>query len=403
MRPLPRLRGALLTVVVLALAAAGCGTTVSGTPARTQPDLTGLDIGNFQSAPRVVGNAKNDRQARAREAQRLADYVAMPSEADPSYVEDGWLLRTHIVLDHRTLGNLVINDTFDDVAKDLVAGWVNAETTGGETQAPRRTANIAVLMFPDAATAKAVGPVLEHDDFTFNTTNQPVTIPQPDTIAHWRPDISSIGSWTVHDRYVVYIKVVDDTKAPDLPSLVGHVDRLLKVQIPLLDQFVPTPAADLPRIALDPDGLLGRTLPSAPEAPFRPEPDGVYTGRGIMTLLLNSNATTLAKLRENQIDQAAFGNAVVFRSRTAEGADGLYKRWRLSENLDKDTRLVAPPSGITDPVECVAQYNQYAGRETLLGHLCMMRVDRYVVQARSKQLPELHQQMSAQYALLTSR
>lgn len=395
---------AAAVLLAAALTLAGCGTTVSGAPVRTVPDMSGVDVGNFQSTPRTVGNAKNDRQARARESQRLADFVALPAEADPAYVEDAWRVRTHIVLDRKTLGNLVINDTFDDVAEDLVAGWVNAGSTGGPAEAPRRTLNIAVLMFPDARTAQAVGPALEHDDFTYNADNQPVTIAEhPGTTAHWRPSVSSLGSWTVHDRYVVYIKVVDDTAPPDLSALIGHVDRMLDVQLPLLDTFVPTPAADLPRIPLDPDGLLGRTLPSAPEAPFRPEPDGLYTGRGILTLLLDGTPETLTMLRNNEIDLVAFGNAVVFRSRSAEGSRRLWDEWRLSDSTDPDRKAVDPPAGLADSTECIAQYYGTEGKKTLVGHLCMMRVDRYVVQARSKQLPELHQQISAQYALLTGR
>ncbi|MGN2641572.1 DUF7373 family lipoprotein [Nocardia takedensis] len=403
----PRFRGkrTALLLVLLTLGVAGCGTVIPGAATRARPDLSKLDLGNYQTVPRDLGNAQSQRQARARESQRLADYVALPSEVDPAYTDDVWITRSHIVLNSKTLGNIVINDTFDDVAKDLVAGWVNAESTGGDDPAtPRRTLNIAVLMFPDAATAASVGPTLEHDDFTYNPDNQPVTIPdQPGTVAHWRPSINSIGSWTVHDRYVVYIKLVDDTGPPDLPALVGRVDQMLDVQRPLLDQFAPTPAAELSRVALDPDGLLGRTLPSAPEAPYRPEPDGVYTGRGIVTLLLNGGKKTFDTLREFEVDRASFGNAVVFRSRTERGAQGLWERWKLSAGLEDGQQVVAAPSGLEDSVECISQhYTTSTGDRLLIGHLCMMRVDRYVVQSRSKQLPELHQQISAQYALLTS-
>ncbi|WP_239476804.1 DUF7373 family lipoprotein [Nocardia arizonensis] len=394
---------AMLTTVLLTLGLAGCGTVVEGVPTRVRPDISALDVGNYQTVPRTVGNAKNQRQARARESQRLGDYVIQPAEADPSYTEDAWLLRSHIVLDRKALGSLVINDTFNDVAKDLVAGWVNAEATRADGDAPQRTANIAVLMFPTPEIAKAVGPTLEHDDFTYNRDNQPLTITDfSDTTAHWRPGVSSIGSWTVHGRYVIYIKVVDDTAAPDAAALIGHVVRLLGKQIPALDQFAPTPDADLPRIPLDTDGLLGRTLPSSPDAPFRPEPDGIYTGRGILTLLLHSGPETLARLRGHDVDLVAFGNAVVFRSRTAAGAEGLWRDWQLSKDLDDDQRLVDPPDRVGDAIECIAQYGGTTANKVLAGHLCIMRVDRYVVQSRSKQLPDLYQRMSAQYALLTS-
>ena len=114
------------------------------------------------------------------------------------------------------------------------------------SRAPRRTASIAVLAFPDAPTAATVGPTLEHDDFTYKSGNEPVPIPdRPGTTAHWRPDTNAIVSWTVHDRYVVFVKVDDQTGPPELPHLVDQVRKMVDVQNPLLDKFQPTPQAEL--------------------------------------------------------------------------------------------------------------------------------------------------------------
>lgn len=392
----------LVTAGVLLLGAGGCGTEVSGTPTRVQSDVSKLDVGNYQTKPRTIGNAKSDKQARAREAQRLADYVALPYEADPSYVEDAWNFRSHIVLNRKTLGNLVINDTFDEVAKDLTAGWVNAWSTGGAQEDKRRTLNIAVLMFPDAKTAGTVGPTLEHDDFTYNRDNQPVPITKhANTTAHWRPDISSIGSWTVHDRYVVFIKVEDDISAPDLPALTKQVEQALDVQIPLLDKFHPTPAAELQRIPLDPPGLLGRTIPSNPEVPLRGEPDGLYEGRGMLSLL-DSDPTTMGTLEKGEVDLVAFGDAAVFRSKTAKGAETLWQQWQPSKNPEPNRKMVGVPSGLGEHVECYADMTGSGDKQTVSMNICVLQVDRYTVQAFGKQLQDLHQKVSAQYALLTS-
>jgi hypothetical protein len=392
---------ALLLAGALTLGAAACGSAVSGTPTRTQPDISNWDVGNYQTKPRVIGNAKSERQARAREAQRLADFVALPFEADPSYVEDAWHIRPHIVLNRKTIDNIVINDTFDEVAKDLVAGWVNAWQTGGEIQAPRRTLSIAALMFPDATTASAVGPALEHDDFTYSSDNQPVPVTEhPNTTAHWRPDISSIGSWTVHDRYVIFIKVVDDTSAPDLPALTNQVERMLDVQLPLIDKFQPTPAGDLQRVALDPQGQLGRTLPSSPELPLRPDPDGLYTGRGALSLL-QANAKSLTRFEEAEVDLVSFGDAVVLRSRTEKGARAMWKEWQPSTTLEPNQKMIASPSGLTQ-IECYADLVGSGDKQTVAMNVCTFQVDRYTVQAVARQLQDLHQKITAQYALITS-
>lgn len=401
-----RFRGvcALATAVVLAAVASSCGSEVSGNPGRVETDVSQLNVGNYQTKPREIGNAKSDKQARAREAQRLADYVALPYEADPTYVEDAWTVRPHIVLNRKTLGALIINDTFDDVAKDLVAGWVNAWSTADNPDHKQRTLNIAVLMFPDAKTAQSVGPTLEHDDFTYNNGNEPVSISKyPNTTAHWRPTISSIGSWTVHDRYVIFMKVVDDTSAPDLPALTAQVEKMLGVQLPLLDKFQPTPAAELQRIALDPQGILGRTLPSNPEKPIRAEPDGFYTGRGYLSLLAAPGPGTLAQLERDEIDLVSFGDAVVFRSKSKNGSETLWREWQPSTHLDPGEKLVDAPSGLGQNIECHAQTTQSLDKELVTMNLCTFQVDRYIVQAFGKQLQDLHQKISAQYALLTAR
>ncbi|MGY4102220.1 DUF7373 family lipoprotein [Nocardia sp. R16R-3T] len=393
-----RISVALCTAAALATVSAGCGSQVTGQPVRVEPDVSKLDVGNYQTKPRQMGNAKSDKQARTREAQRLADYVALPYEADSSYVEDAWGIATHIVLNRKTLGSLVINDTFDDVAKDLVAGWVNAWRTGGAQEDKRRTLSVAVLMFPDAQTASAVGPTLEHDDFTYNVDNQPVRIAQPNTNAHWRPGISSVGSWTVHDRYVVYIKVVDDTSAPDLPALTSQVEKMLGVQLPLLDEFQPTSAAELSRIPLDPQGLLGRTIPSSPERPIRAEPDGVFSGRGTVSLM-NAGQTTLPELEEHGVDLVSFGDAVVFRTKSLKDAEDLWAKW---QPLKPDQKMIGAPAGLGEHVQCFAD-GVTEKNPTGSMNLCMFQVDRYVVQAFGKQPQDLHQKVCAQYVLLQSR
>lgn len=393
-----RMAAALCAAAALATASTGCSAQVTGQPVRIEPDVSKLDVGNYQTKPRQLGNAKSDKQARTREAQRLADYVALPYEADPAYVEDAWSIAPHTVLNRKTLGRLVINDTFDDVAKDLVAGWVNAWQTGGAPEDKRRTLNIAVLMFPDAQTASTVGPTLENDDFTYNLDNQPVTIAKPNTYAHWRPDISSVGAWTVHDRYVVYIKVVDDTSTPNLPALTSQVEKMLDVQLPLLDKFQPTPAGELSHIPLDPQGLLGRTIPSNPEKPIRAEPDGFFSGRGTVSLM-NASPETLPELDKRGVDLVAFGDAVVFRTKTLQDAVGLWTKW---QPLKSDQKLLAAPAGLGDHIQCFAD-GITDKNPTGSMNLCMFQVDRYVVQAFGKQLQDLHQKVSAQYALLQSR
>lgn len=391
--------------VVVSAAVVGCGSQVSGSATRPEPDTSNLDFGNYQTQPRTVGNAKSLNQGRAWEAQRLADYVAMPFEIDPAYVYDNrketLVHPTQIVLNRKGLGKLIINDTFDEVAEDLVAGWLNSWATEPSGGSPRRSLNLSVLIFPDAKTAETVAPILEHDDFTYNTDNEKVSITKyPKTYAHWRPSVSSIGSWTVHDRYVIFMKLDDETRAPDLPSLQAQVERALEVQIPLLDKFVPTPSDQLERVPLDPTGLLGRTLPSDPSAPARAQPDGYFTGRGALSLFVDPDAELLSTFTKHGIDLISFGDTVVFRSTTAAGAKDLFTEWKAP---DEDAIEAPAPQELGDAVACRANTYESQGEVKTADHICYLQVDRYAVQIRDKNLQDLHQQVAAQYVLLTRR
>ncbi|MFI6871658.1 hypothetical protein [Nocardia sp. NPDC050406] len=394
--------GTVMRVVAVCLVAVfvtGCGATISGNPVRQGTSVHGLDVGNYQTTPRLIGHATYDKQARIRESQRLGDFVAVPFEIDPVYAQEcTGGLRPHIVVNRKGLGDLVINDTFDDVAADLRAGWVNTWCSASETQDKYLTLNLAVLQFPDAATAARVGPTLEHDDFTYNIDNQPVTLAKyPEARAHWRPQVNSIGVWAVHERFVVFLRIVDDTTAPDLAVLTARAERALEVQLPLLDQYRPTPDAEFATIALDPEGLLGRTLPSDPTTTGQRNPDGVYTGRGA---LVGLDATSLDFLTVGEVDQIAYGETRVFRSRTAKGALALWNMWEQTEgDLPPNQRIIDAPPGLGEHTVC---FEKTMTDGAVVTAQCNFQVDRFNVAVGANNRASLYQQAAAQYVLLTS-
>lgn len=394
-----RLFAALMGLTMALAAGTGCASNVPGHPVRQPTDPASLEVGNYQTTPRTVGNAKTGKQSRIRESQRLSDYVALPFEADHDYAyECSNNVRPHVVTNHKGLGDIVINDTFDEVAHDLRGGWVTTWCTGAGREEKHRRLSIAVLELPDAGRAAAVGPVLEHDDFTYNTGNQPVRLAKyPASTAHWRPNVASLGSWTVRDRYVVYIKLVDElAAAPDLADLSARTERMLDVALPLLDKFQPTPADQFEHIPLDPDGILGRTLPTNPELPLRPDPDGVYTGRGSLQSL---DGTDLEFLTIGDVDLVGYGDALVFHSRTGAAARALWDKWNPAKESSDKHRAVDPPPRFPGDVGCFADLEN--GR--VMFHQCTFHVDKYTVQVGASNLAELYQKTAAQYVLLTSR
>ncbi|GAB2548409.1 DUF7373 family lipoprotein [Nocardia heshunensis] len=392
-------RTLLPVALALTLAAGtGCATSVPGSPVRQQTDPASLQVGNYQTVPRVLGNAKTDKQSRVRESQRLSDYVALPFEADRDYTyECSNDVHPHLVTNHKGLGDILINDTFDEVAHDLHGGWINTWCTGAESDEKHRTLSIAVLELPDAGRAAAVGPALEHDDFTYNVDNRPVTLSKyPDSRAHWRPTVASLGSWTVHDRYVVFIKIVDELSAPNLPDLTARTEQMLDVALPLLDKFVPTPADKFAHLPLDPDGILGRTLPTNPEETLRPDPDGAYTGRGALQSLSDAD---LDFLTVGDVDLVGYGDAIVVHSRTGTAAAALWQRWNPATGKPDTQQTIAPPPDFPGDVGCFA----ILANGQVVFNQCTFHVDRYNVQVGARNVLELYQKTSAQYVLVTSR
>ena len=119
--------------------------------------------------------------------------------------------------------------------------------------------------------------------------------------------------------------------------------------------------------------------------------------------MADANPTTMSTLEKHEVDLVSFGDAVVFRSKTRKGSEGLWAEWRPSKKLDPDEELVAKPEGMGDNVECFLKTQQSGTEKIPVMNLCVFQVDRYVVQAFGKQLQDLHQKISAEYALLTSR
>lgn len=387
-----------LAVGVLVQGTAGCGSTVEGQAVRTKPDLSTLSVGNYPTEPKEYGTAPDYDAARTRESQRLADHVILPYEAVPA-------LNVHtvggehgpVVLDSTGLSGIIVNDTFNEVTKDLVAGWVNSWYSSDSFELQHEM-DIAVMMFPDPATAETVANQLEHDDFTFNTDNRPVALPGfPRSRAHWRPGTSSLGSWTSHDRYVVFILYRDASNTSDLPALVSATESALKVQLPLLDQFRPTPAELLKGIRIDPTGLLAVTLPQTNTVHKLIGPPGAYKGRGAVYAI----PTEFMSPRETDlVTEIAVGGAVVARAESAVDAETLWNEWRPRASGRTDVEIIDTPGGIDGNVECFTHLDTIPLADT---SYCLLQAGPHLALTDSVQVQDLYQQTSAQYALLNSK
>lgn len=386
-------RTALLAATLL-VTAAGCATVLPGEAVRVRPDLSVLEVGNYRTEPTEYGTAGSEKAARIREGHRLGDHVVLPFEVDPAYTEHVGR-REAVVLDRRDMASLVINDTFDEVAAELITGWVHTWATAGVFP-DRQEMSVAVLMFPDAATARRVAADLEHDDYTYNADNQPVQLTKyPHTKAHRQPGTASLVSWTGHDRYVVFVEYTDFTNRAGLPAMVQRTEALLDVQLPLLDEFEPTPTDHLGDIPLDPDALLGLAYPKTEQMIAVSGPPGVFRGRGALHAL--SGVAGLDFLTAGRVTGIALADTVVMESESVAGAKALWTRFRPPADRPDEGRVIDAPRGIDDDVECFARK---VTTNSAPSNFCVLRTGRYFALIEGIQVQELHQKTSAQYALL---
>ncbi len=391
------------SAAAIALSVAACGSDAEPAAKPAGPaygiDISRLDVGNYPVQPRSLGNATGDKQSRHREGQRLAEYVLHPVELDPAFGHNTWPSdRGHIVLDRKPLAVLLANDTFTEVAQDLVTGWVTAASTAMDEKNGIVLVN-AVMVFPNEQRAKEVAEQLERDDFTYNRDNQPVQVPKhPAARAHWRPQVPGVGSWLAHGRFVVMTNVKEYAAAPNLPSHVSWIERLLDRQLPLLDQFKPTASNELKTIPLDPDGLLGRALPSPKASPSRTDGDLVVGPRGAISELLDPKFV-VEDLRAAGTDLVAFGNSVVIRTRDAAAATTLF------DKLTGPSASMEPtegPSGVGQDARCSAPKPVH-GQRPPIGWVCFVKYDRFVAEVSATGEQDLMQRAAAQYALLAAR
>ncbi|MGW4067289.1 DUF7373 family lipoprotein [Nocardia grenadensis] len=374
---------ATMTAGLLLTTLAGCGSVVAGEAVRAEPDLSGLDVGNYPTEPAAFGIAEDHEAARYREGQRLGDFVALPFEIDSSYVNRVAGTGGPVVRDRRDMQSLVINDTFDEVAADLITGWVHTWSTGGDPGTAQQV-SIAVLMFPDPTTADSVARGLEHDDFTFNTDNRPVQLPKyPQSKAHWRPGHASIREL---DRPAgpTWPDYRTTPRSPEELRTSANID-IQEAQFAQLRNYEPTPEAELADLPVDRDGLLSYALP---------DPDGaaeaVMSANTALHLLQRPDLTKRA-FDDARVDLVVRGEPEIHRAGDERAADRLLAYF--IDRLEPEYLAVDSPPGM--PQAYCAEDPDSTGSLK-----CLFTAGRYSVIMNGTQIQDLHQKVSAQYKLL---
>ncbi|BDT85125.1 hypothetical protein FMUAM8_08890 [Nocardia cyriacigeorgica] len=388
----------LLTTMAI-VGTAGCGREdAQPAPAAPEPmvDIAQLDTGSFPTQPRILDKPVTIEHARLVEAQRLGNHLPPPIATDPIFVHnDGMWVNAFI--DPEPLGKTMATDRFHEAAPDFIGGFLT--TAGSEPDNGGIDIMNAALLFPSEQSAERAAAELERVDFEFTDRNRRVEIPNyPNARAHWQPEGSqSIGSWLAVGPVVIFTWIYDYklsfVERHDLAGLQGLVEKNLDVVVPAISAFEPTPPDRLMEVDVDPDGILGRTLPGTTSEGTQQSP-GVFNGIAAVHF-----AVAMGELKqlidENGVDRYAFDGSRVFRAKDSESARNVSAH--LTE-LSRKYRSAAPPKNLPQ-AHCI----EYIGREMFAFRFyCSVSRGQYGAHTWSSQLLDAQQRISAQYALLAN-
>lgn len=386
----------------LALLVAGCGTEApqesaasSQTPAPTSTvDVSALDVGNYPTRPQPpLGTAGSEQAGRIVEGRRMADFVIGPWDVDPTLIEP---YANTLVLKGPEALELVGPKAVAEAAgrHPFLTGFVSSRQSADKTI----LINGVVRYTDDAAAAAAATDMADSAlaEPTSGATRTRVPVPGHDgtlTSAYPFTDPTvgreqfTVRSFTARGPYVL-MQVAQSYNG--LPAAVGMIGRALDAQAPLIDQFTPTPPADLAALPLDPSGLLARTL-LVPAADATVIQNWAWGPRGALHFQTDP-AQTAGLFSETGTDLVGTGKTAVYR--TADGASAQ----KLADGLVN--QVAAMQGSPTDPVDGLP--DSTCVQAPAFGFYCVATGEQYAIEAQSTQKRDAHQLLAAQYALLVS-
>lgn len=394
-----------------ALALGACG----GSNGDSDIDISSLDTGDYPTTLRDDVPAETDSPASA--VQRLADYVALPYEIDPSYDRTGDQPLT-------TMTDVEKDNSFDEQHPiKLDHGWDYGLNTSGYTTASGDLYNDSVFYeishYRDADSAaqaaKALGeseinraPV-KTDGTESLLTQTPAEVPgHPEAVGLWQE--SKTGSpkfisYSAHGEFVIRNFVT--TPEPRSPKGPASAAKTIEVQNPLLDAFAEeenerASAASGTGPEGDEDVAPARlTLPPGSKEPGelagRPE-TGEFGPRGYTLTQMLDQRRVYTALDNAGVERVGYSGSDVLRASDADKTSALvdelaaidtedgWSEARSPEGFD-DTTCLLISSGVGRDDKCFVTYGRYVGIVTSSG-------------SGSGSGKDLRQAVSAQYVLL---
>ena len=369
---------------------AGTSTTTTQPPPAPAVSPALLDAGAYPTKPRPpLGMSGNAATGALVESSRMADLVVGPWQADDKlitpYLSSFYVINTPDVL--LQLGSEAVAAAARRHA--LIGGFASARQDTDKTVLVN-----AVLRFPDPAAAAAasteMGAAATGQPIK-GITATPLSIPvHPDAVASsypFTPQGSSqaratVRSFTPHGPYVLmqFAQAIDG-----LDSATALVAKTIDAQGPRIDQFTPT--ADLAAVPLDATGLLARTLPDGAGGTAK---NAVYGRHGAEHF--QSNPIGSERLFSDAgVSEVAMGSTNVYQAKDEASAKTVTNEF--SQEVS---------SGGTAPAGTVTALPDSHCWTLPKAFYCVAPAGRYAIEVQGGQLLDVHQQLAAQYVMLTT-
>jgi hypothetical protein len=406
-KPVLTLAAALAAMVVgchhITEGAARAPRSPSGPSTSVNPSV--LDPGKYPiTALPPLGNAGSDQVGRLLEGRRMANYVVGPWQADSTVTAPG-ANSAAVIAEPKQLGSAVWPPiTAGAYNLPFVVGFVSERQNPGA--APQITLRNVVLRFagPDVASEAAQNMTTAARNMPHVPTATPI-VTEPEqalavphhadstgtvlTFQEGDQTVRELTALTAHGPYVL-VQVVRCAAGPDCETALAA--RILDLQLPLIDTFEPTPANQFPALPLDPTGLVARTL-----APLADQGAGAgYQLTG--ALQLEDNPVEAGPLLSAAgVDFVSTNLTTVYQAKDPASAQTLAGTYSDAAAKTPAAQAASPVPGLPQS-RCI----QVAGSNGLVPRFwCLAAAGRYTIKAVARQLDNAHQQIAAQYRILT--
>lgn len=354
-------------------------------PAQLQPG----DYPTSVHPPQVT--AGDEASGAVLDARRLAGYVVGPWEVD-SRLAQPFVVAPVLVLNNSDALGQIGPDSIAQAAgrHRFINGFVSTRQS-----ADKLVLADALLQFADADDAKRAA--AEMNDAALATpikggTPKPVAIPgHPDTLASiyqvpsGNRQRSSVRAFTARGNLVLMQLAQGPAGADAAEALVA---KAIDAQLPKLDGFVPVDPAALAAVAVDPTGLLARTLPARSNEPSK---NAVYSADAAVHFQVDPIASAKT-FQDNGVRAISMGLTNVFQTKDPWAAVHVVDAFAAEQGTRGQSAAAVPGLPLSKCVSLASAKRFY----------CVVPAGDYAIEADATNLQDAHEEIAAQYILLTA-